>query len=164
MKKIILAALAVAAFGAQAADEGAYAGLNYNHASFSGDASGSENAVGFYAGYRMGNIAGEIARFQKTVGGDKLTVTDIAAVPRLNVAKDVDLLGKVGIRYSEISGADEDGAAFKEKGTSLVVGAGIEYTVMPQLSVRAMVDYSNKTFGLSGAHATTTTLGVAYKF
>ena len=163
MKKIILAAVAVAAFGAQAADEGAYAGLNYNHIKFSGDASGSENAVGFYAGYRMGNIAGEVARFQKTVDGEKLIVTDIAAIPRLNVAKDVDLLGKVGIRYSEVSGVDEDGS-FKEKGTSLVVGAGVEYTVLPQVSVRAMVDYSNKTFGLSGAHATTTTVGVAYKF
>ena len=163
MKKIILAALAVAAFGAQAADEGAYAGLNYNHIKLSGDGSGSENAVGFYAGYRMGNIAGEVARFQKTVDGDKLIVTDIAAIPRLNVAKDVDVLGKVGIRYSEASGVDEDGS-FKEKGTSLVVGAGVEYTVMPQLSVRAMVDYSNKTFGVSGVHATTTTLGVAYKF
>jgi hypothetical protein len=163
MEKIILAALAVAAFGAQAADEGAYVGLNYNHIKFSGDASGSQNATGFYAGYRMGNVAGELARFQKTVDNEKFVVTDIAAIPRLNIAKDVDLLGKVGIRYSEISGTDEDGP-FKEKGTSLVVGAGVEYTLMPQVSVRAMVDYSNKTFGLPGAHATTTALGVAYKF
>ena len=163
MKKIILAALAVAAFGAQAADEGVYAGLNYNHIKFSGDASGSENATGIYVGYRFGNIAGEIARFQKTVDGDKLIVTDIAAIPRMNLAKDVDLLGKVGIRHSEISGQDLDGS-FKEKGTSLVVGAGVEYTLLPQVTVRALVDYSNKTFGLSGARATTTTIGVAYKF
>jgi outer membrane autotransporter protein len=163
MKKIALAVMAFAAMGAQAADEGAYVGLNYNDIKFSGNASGSEKAVGFYAGYRMGNIGGEIARFQKTTDGEKLIVTDIAAIPRLNVAKDVDLLGKVGIRYSENSGQDDNGS-FKDKGTSLVVGAGVEYSVLPQVSVRAMVDYSNKTLGLSGAHATTKTIGVSYKF
>ena len=163
MKKIILAAMAVATFGAQAADEGAYVGVNYNHTKLSGEGSGSRNTAGFYAGYRAGNIAGEVARFQKTVDGAKLVITDFAVIPRMNVAKDVDLLGKVGIRYSEISGEDNNGT-FKEKGNSLVVGAGVEYNVMPQVSVRAMVDYSNKTFGLSGSHATTTTVGVAYKF
>ncbi len=160
MKKIILAALAVAAFGAQAADEGVYAGLNYGNYKLSCDdcSGGSENAVGVYGGYRMGNIAAEVSRVQKTADGSKFTYTDLAAVPRMNVAKDVDLLGKVGLRYSEIK--DVDG---KFTGTSLVVGVGVEYTFMPQMSARAMVDYSNKTFGES-VKATTTTIGMAYKF
>ncbi len=159
MKKIILAALAVAAFGVQAADEGAYAGLSYNKFKFGCDGcSGSDSAVGVYGGYRMGNIAGEVSRFQKTAGDAKAVITDFAAIPRLNVAKDVDLLGKVGLRYSEISGGGE-----KFSGTSLVVGAGVEYTFMPQVSARAMVDHSSKTFGES-IKTTTATLGVAYKF
>jgi opacity protein-like surface antigen len=159
MKKIALALLAVVAMGAQAADEGVYGGLSYNHAKGSGDISGSENAGGFFAGYRVGNIAGEVSRFQKTKNGDKDVILDIAAIPHLNVAKDVDLIGKVGLRRSEASGA-----GFKDTGTSLVVGAGVEYNLAPQVTARAMVDYSNKTFGVSGAHVTTTTLGVAYKF
>lgn len=161
MKKIILAALAVAAFGAQAADEGSYVGLNHNNFKFSCDDCGdlkSQNTVGIYGGYRMGNIAGEVSRFQKTNNGVKAVITDFAAIPRLNVAKDVDLLGKVGLRHSEISGGDG-----KFSGTSLVVGAGVEYTFMPQVSARAMVDYSSKTFG-EPIKTTTTTVGVAYKF
>lgn len=159
MKKIILAALAVAAFGAQAADEGVYAGVNYNKFKLGcDDCSGSENAVGVYGGYRMGNIAGEVSRFQKTIDGTKFVYTDVSAVPRMNVAKDVDLLAKVGIRHSELT---ESGV--KASGTSLVVGAGVEYTFMPQVSARAMVDYSSKTFGES-VKTTTTTVGVAYKF
>lgn len=159
MKKIILAALAVAAFGVQAADEGAYVGLNYNHAKLSANGeSASENAVGVYGGYRMGNIAGEVSRFQKSIDGAKYIYTDVSAIPRLNIAKDVDLLGKVGLRYSEFSGGGEN-----LSGTSLVVGAGVEYTFMPQVSARAMVDYSSKTFGES-IKTTTATLGVAYKF
>ena len=47
MKKIALAVLAVVAMGAQAADEGVYGGLTYNHAKASGNWSGSENAAGF---------------------------------------------------------------------------------------------------------------------
>ncbi len=165
MKKIILAALAVAAFGAQAADEGVYVGLNHNHTKFKYDNDNeneTRNAVGVYGGYRVGNIAGEVSRFQKTKDDVKTVITDFAAIPRLNVAKDVDVLGKVGIRYSEVSG-QEGGDSFKEKGTSLVVGAGVEYTFMPQLTARAMVDYSSKTFGES-VKTTTTTVGVAYKF
>jgi outer membrane autotransporter protein len=159
MKKIILAALAVAAFGAQAADEGAYAGLNFSLITLSANGDyGSENTTGLYAGYRMGNIAGEISRSQKTIDGLKFVFTDVALIPRMNIAKDVDLLGKVGVRRSEVSDADE-----KVSGTSLVVGAGLEYTLMPQVAVRAMVDYSPKTFGES-INATTATVGVAYKF
>ena len=160
MKKIVLAALAVVAMGAQAADDGFYAGANYNHFKLSGDnASGSDNAVGIYAGYRVGAIAGEISRFQKTVSGEKFVYTDVSAIPHLNVAKDVDVIGKVGFRRSEATDTGE-----KFSGTSLVFGAGVEYTVMPQVTVRALVDYSNKSFGDSQAHTTTTTLGVAYKF
>ena len=160
MKKIALALLTVVAMGAQAADEGVYAGLNYNHFKLSGaNASGSDNGVGLYAGYRVGSVAGEISRFQKTVNGAKFVYTDVSAIPHLNVAKDVDVIGKVGLRRSEVT--DING---KDSGTSLVFGAGVEYTVMPQFTVRALVDYSNKSFGDSQAHTTTTTLGVAYKF
>lgn len=161
MKKIILAALAVVAFGAQAADEGVYVGLTGNSTKLSCDdcTGSSQTSVGIYGGYRIGNLAGEVARFQKTDdAGVKVVITDFAAIPRYNVAKDVDLLGKVGIRYSEISFDGE-----KSTGSSLVVGAGVEYTFMPQVSARAMVDYSSKTFGES-VKTTTTTVGVAYKF
>jgi outer membrane autotransporter protein len=159
MKKIILAALAVVAFGAQAADEGAYAGLNYNHITLSGNGvTESDNTVGIYGGYRMGNIAGEISHLQKTITGIKVVVTDFSVIPRMTVAKDVDVLGKVGLRYSE---ATEGG--FKFSGNSLVIGAGVEYTFMPQVTVRGMVDYSSKTAGES-IKATTTSIGVAYKF
>ncbi len=160
MKKIAIAVLALMAIGAQAAEDGVYVGVTHNHFALSGDdSSGSDNAFGVYAGYRMGFIAGEVSRFQKNVDGGKFVYTDIAAIPHLNLAKDVDLIGKVGIRSSEVSGVD-----INEKGTSLVVGAGIEYSVMPQLTARALVDYSNKSFGLSGVRTTTTTIGVAYKF
>jgi opacity protein-like surface antigen len=159
MKKIILAALAVAAFGAQAADEGAYVGLNYGNYKLScDDCSGSESAVGFYGGYRMGNLAAEISRAQKTVDGVKFIYTDVAVIPRMNVAKDLDVIGKVGLRHSEISDSTD-----KFSGNSLVVGAGVEYAIMPQVLVRGMIDYSTKTFGES-TKATTTTIGVAYKF
>lgn len=159
MKKVILVAMAVSALGAQAAEEGVYVGLNFNHVKLSTDAgSGSGGVAGVYGGYRVGDIAGEISRLQKTKDGIKIVFTDFAAIPRMNVAKDVDVLGKVGVRHTEISA--EGG---KASGTSLVIGAGVEYAVMPQLSVRAMVDYSNKTFGES-IKATTTTIGVAYKF
>jgi len=159
MKKIASAVLALMAIGAQAADDGVYVGVTHNHFALSGDGSGSDNAFGLYAGYRMGFIAGEVSRFQKTVDGDKFVYTDIAAIPHLNLAKDVDLIGKVGIRSSEVSGG-----GFKDSGTSIVVGAGIEYSFMPQLTARALVDYSNKSYGLSGVRTTTTTIGVAYKF
>jgi len=160
MKKIALAVLAMAAIGAQAADEGAYVGLNTNHVKLSCDTctGSAQNAVGIYGGYRMGNMAGEVSRGQKTVDGDKFVFTDFVAIPRMNVAKDVDVLGKVGLRHSEISNSTD-----KATGNSLVIGAGVEYTFMPQVTVRAMVDYSNKTFGES-VKATTTTIGVAYKF
>lgn len=160
MKKVILAALAVVAFGAQAADEGAYAGLNYGSYNLSCDGctGGSESAMGVYGGYQMGNIAAEVSRAQKTNNGVKFVYTDIAVIPRINVAKDVNVLGKVGLRQSEISDSTENFS-----GTSLVIGAGVEYTIMPQVTVRAMVDYSNKTFG-EPVKATTTTIGVAYKF
>jgi outer membrane autotransporter protein len=159
MKKIILAALAVVAFGAQAADEGAYAGLNYNNAKLSVDGeSDSTNTIGVFGGYRMGNIAGEISRMQKTNNGVKFIYTDFAVIPRVNVAKDVDVLGKVGLRNSEISEG-----TFKASGNSLVLGAGVEFAILPQVTLRAMLDYSNKTFGES-IKATTTTIGVAYKF
>jgi opacity protein-like surface antigen len=160
MKKVILAALAAVALGAQAADQGAYAGLSYGNYKLSCDScSGdSENAVGVYGGYRMGNIAGEVSRVQKTVDGNKFVYTDLAAVPRLAIAKDVDLLGKAGVRHSEISSGNE-----KLSGTSLVIGAGVEYTFMPNVTARAMFDYSKKTFGES-TKAKNTTFGVAYKF
>ena len=160
MKKIILAALAVAAFGAQAADESAYVGLNYGNYKLTCDdcSGGSESAVGFYGGYRMGNFAAEISRAQKTVDGAKFIYTDFAVIPRMNVAKDVDVIGKVGLRHSEISDSTD-----KLSGNSLVVGAGVEYAIMPQVLVRGMIDYSTKTFGES-IKATTTTIGVAYKF
>ena len=164
MKKIALAALAMAAIGAQAADEGAYVGLNTNHVKLSCDTctGSAQNAVGMYGGYRMGAIAGEVSRFQKTDEfGVKLVITDFVAIPRYNVAKDVDLLGKIGIRHAEVSDSTE-----KFTGNSLVVGVGMEYTLMPQVAVRAMVDYSNKTLKVfdQSIKATTTTVGVAYKF
>ena len=160
MKKIILAALAVAAFGVQAADEGAYVGLNTNHAKFTCDGcvGVSGNAVGIYGGYRKGNIAGEVAHFQKTISDVDVTITDVSVIPYINVAKDVDVLGKLGVRHS--SGKD---STLETSGTSLVIGAGVEYTFTPQVTARAMVDYSSKTFGES-TKTTTTTLGVAYKF
>lgn len=161
MKKIALAVLAMAAIGAQAADEGAYVGLNTNHVKLSCDTctGSAQNAVGIYGGYRMGAIAAEVSHFQKTDDSDmKVVITDVAVIPRYNVAKDVDLLGKVGIRHSEASDN-----FLKFTGNSLVVGAGIEYTFMPQVTARAIVDYSSKTFGES-VKTTTTTIGVAYKF
>lgn len=164
MKKIAMAVLALASMGAQAAgmgqQDGAYAGVNYGNYKLScNDCSGaSESAVGFYAGYRIGDVAGEISRAQKTVDGDKFTYTDFAVVPRMNVAKDVDVIGKLGLRHSEISNVTE-----KFSGNSLVVGAGVEYAFTPQVVVRGMLDYSTKTFGES-IKATTTTIGVAYKF
>jgi opacity protein-like surface antigen len=164
MKKVILAALAVAAFSAQAAgmaaDEGYYVGLNTNHTKFTCDncTGMSTNALGVYGGYRMGNIAGEVAHFQKSTNGVDVIITDFSVIPRINVAKDVDVLGKLGVRYS--SGKEN---SLENSGTSLVVGAGVEYTFMPQVSARAMVDYSSDTFGVS-TKTTTTTIGVAYKF
>jgi opacity protein-like surface antigen len=160
LKKIALAVLAVVAMGAQAADEGVYVGLNQNYMKGSGELSGHLNTTGIYGGYRMGDIAAEVSRSQKTDdGGYKNVFMDIAAIPHLNVAKDVDVIGKVGLRRSEIS---KNGAS--ESGSSLVVGAGVEYTLAPQVAARVLVDYSNKTFGISGARVTTTTLGIAYKF
>lgn len=160
MKKVALAMLAVVAMGAQAADDGFYGGLNQNHLKASGDGNGTLNATGVYGGYRMGDVAVEVSRFQKTNdAGTKNLFWDISAIPHLNVAKDVDVIGKVGLRKSEQSADGE-----KLSGTSLVVGAGIEYKVMPQITLRALVDYSNKTFGESGFRVTTTSLGVAYKF
>jgi len=164
MKKIILAALAVVAFGAQAAgmaaDEGYYVGLNSNHTKFTCNncIDVSTNAVGIYGGYRIGNIAGEVAHFQKSIDGVDVAITDFSVIPRINVAKDVNILGKLGVRYS--SGKEN---SFENSGTSLVIGAGVEYTFMPQVSARAMVDYSSNTFGES-TKTTTTTIGVAYKF
>ena len=164
MKKIALAVLAMVAIGAQAAgvaEEGIYAGLTANHAKFTcgdGCTGASDDPVGVYGGYRKGNIAGEVAHFQKTIDGKNVHITDVAAIPRLNVAQDVDLLGKVGARFSK----GKEGS-LEAHGTSLVIGAGVEYTFMPQVSARAMVDYTSKTFGES-TKTTTTTIGVAYKF
>jgi opacity protein-like surface antigen len=165
MKKIAIAVLALMAIGAQAAgmsnEDGVYVGLTGNSTKLScDDCTGSaQTSVGIYGGYRMGNISAEVARYQKTDDvGVKVVITDFAAIPRLNVAKDVDLLGKVGIRHGEISNDIE-----KFTGNSLVIGAGVEYTVMPQVTARAMFDYSNKTFGES-VKTKTMTVGVAYKF
>lgn len=164
MKKIALATLAFMTIGAQAAgmssDENFYVGLNTNHAKFTCDScvGASGNAVGIYGGYRKDNIAGEIAHFQKSIDGVDVSITDFSVIPRINVAKDIDVLAKLGVRYS--SGKDSSG---EQSGTSLVVGAGLEYTFMPQVSARVMVDYSSKTFDVS-TKTTTTTIGVAYKF
>jgi opacity protein-like surface antigen len=158
MKKIALALLAVVAMGAQASDDGVYIGVSENHVKIEANgASDSTNAIGVYGGYRMGAIAAELSRAQKTIDGVKFVHTEVAAIPHYSVAKDFDVIGKLGIRHSEVS---EIGNA---SGTSLVVGAGVQYTVLPQMTVRALVDYSNRTYGES-IKATTTTLGVAYKF
>jgi opacity protein-like surface antigen len=164
MKKFTMAVLAFTAISAQAAgmanDESFYVGLNTNHAKFTCNSctGASGNAVGIYGGYRKENIAGEIAHFQKTIDGVDVSITDVSLIPHINVAKDVDVLGKLGVRYSK--GKENTREA---SGTSLVIGAGVEYTLMPQISVRAMVDYTSNTFGVS-TKTTTTTVGVAYKF
>jgi opacity protein-like surface antigen len=170
MKKAVLAVLAMTAIGAHAAaDEGFYVGLSANHLKLtcSDCSKATGNTVGLYGGYRVGNIAGEISNVQKTfpdVTGDaKVTLTDFSVIPRFNVDKNVDVLAKVGIRHSKSSGNDVDTGKFKATGNSLVVGVGIEYKVLPQVNLRAMVDYSNKAFGIS-THTTTATIGVSYNF
>jgi opacity protein-like surface antigen len=162
MKKIAIAAMAVLSIGAQAADQGFYAGVNYNHVSLSdvNDPS-SQSTPGLYGGYQMGGYAAEISHMKK--GGFSNTnatvaTTDLAVLPRLNIAKDVDLIAKVGLRHSNGSSYVGRGS-----GNTVVLGAGLDYSVLPQVTVRAMVDYSNKTAN-EDVKATTTTIGVAYKF
>ena len=171
MKKAVLAVLAMTAIGAHAAaDEGFYVGLSANHLKLTCSNCGDKetaSAAGLYGGYRVGNIAGEISNVQKTLrdgtSDTKLTLTDFSVIPRFNVAKDVDLLGKVGIRHSKATVNDTNDGHFKSGGNSLVVGAGIEYKVLPQVNLRAMVDYAHKTTGTS-VHITTATIGVSYSF
>lgn len=159
MKKIILATLILAAFAAQAADESWYAGLNATSLKFSakGD-SESTGAAGGFIGYRMGNLAGEVSRIQKSAGSATGSINDFSLLNNYSVANGVEVFGKVGVRYSEISNARN-----KLSGTSLVLGAGVQYAFMPNLITRVGVDYSNKTFGES-LKTTSINFGVAYKF
>ena len=174
MKKMILAiaSLSLLASGVQAADmsntDGVYLGLNQNSTRLTADQwdAKTSNSTGIFGGYRVGNLAGEVAYFNKTVDGTKWTITDFSLIPHFNIAKDFDLLGKLGLRHSSIS---VDG--FSSSGTALVYGVGLEYSFNPNWTARAFVDYSDKTGGdvvviKSGdsLKATTTTLGVAYKF
>lgn len=159
MKKIILSALTVIAFGAQAADDGWYGGLSVSNLKFSKQGeSESTSAAGGVIGYRMGNLAGEVSRIQKTEGSTKGSINDFSLLQSYGIAKDVEVFGKVGVRYSEISNGNDE-----LSGTSLVLGAGVQYEFMPKVFARVGVDYSNKTFGESIKN-TTTTLSVAYKF
>ena len=161
MKKIILIVLAAFSCVAQAAD-GAYAGLTLNNMELKSDNSSSVQAApGIYAGYQIGSLGLEMSYAKKNgffSTNATVAIWDLALIPRLNVAKDVDLIGKLGGRHSL-------GASYtaSQEINSLVWGAGIEYGLMPQLSVRAMLDYSDKT-GNDKVKATTTTWGRAYKF
>jgi outer membrane autotransporter protein len=162
MKKIVLAVLAFAAVGVQAADQGLYGGLNYNNLSLSDiNEAASQSSPGVYGGYQLSNYGVEISHTKATgFSSTKATigVTDLSVIPRLNVAKDVDLIGKVGVRHS--TGHSYAGAG---SSNTLVFGAGVEYNLFPQVTARALLDYSNKTGDVS-AKATTATIGVAYKF
>jgi outer membrane autotransporter protein len=171
MKKIILAiaTLGLVVVGAQAADmnnpDGFYVGINNNSIQIKGDATSNLNQTGIYGGFRHGNLGFEISRSEGKVDQQKTSFTDFSVIPRLNVAKDFDLLGKVGMRHSTISGSGID-----DSGNSLVVGVGAEYAFLPNWSARLMVDYSEKAFGYSSPKtgnsykATNTIFGVAYKF
>lgn len=168
MKKTLLAALAFAALGATSFaasagtydNNGPYVGLNYNsvHLSCSDCNGTTESSPGFFAGYRSGNLAGEISTTHKTVDGDKYTITDFAAVPHMKIAADLDVIGKVGIRHSNVNNSMGN-----HSGNSLVIGAGVEYSFNRDWAARGLIDYSSKTFGES-IKDTTTTIGVSYKF
>jgi len=171
MKKIILAiaSLGLFAMGAQAAGmnntDGVYLGVNQNSMHLKGDGLDAANGAGLYGGYRSGNLAGEVSYFNKTVNGNEWTITDFSLIPHLNITKDLDLLGKLGLRHSGVSTN-----GFSSSGTALVVGVGLEYSFTPNWTARALVDYADKTGGdvtndaNNSIKATTTTIGVAYKF
>jgi opacity protein-like surface antigen len=174
MKKIILAiaSLGLFAMGAQAAGmndtDGVYVGVNQNGMRLTSEKTDAYtvNSSGVYGGYRVGNLAGEISHFERTVEGEKWGVTDFSVIPHLNVAKDLDLLGKLGLRHSSYS--SNSVIQPNSSGTALVAGVGLEYSFLSNWTVRALVDYSAKTGDITykGSHvkATTTTIGVAYKF
>jgi opacity protein-like surface antigen len=165
MKKNISALMAAAAclvsgvVSAQTNVDGPYVGGQINHVSLSADGSSvSDNFMGIYGGYRAGNYAGEISYSQKTVDGAKASFTDFALVPHFAMTPEFDLLGKVALRHSSISGGTSS-----YSGNSLVLGVGVEYKLTAKVAARAMIDYSSKTFGESMS-ATTLGAGVHYKF
>ena len=170
MKKMILAiaSLSLLASGVQAADmsntDGVYLGVASNSIRIKAQNDSTQNQLGFYAGYRFGNLAAEISHSERKIDDQKTSFTDLSFVPHVAIAKNVDIIGKLGLRSSSISEA-----GMSDSGRSLVIGVGAEYAFLPQWNARLMVDRSSKTFGLKTSEgeqikATTTTLGVAYKF
>jgi len=169
MKKMILAiaSLSLLASGVQAADmsntDGVYVGISHNSRSLGADETFTYGEGGLYAGYRVGNLGGEIAYSEKKIDSETFTFVDVSFVPRMNLTKNFDLIGKVGARHSTYK---YSGSTWS--GTALVIGVGAEYAFTNNWSIRGLVDYSTKPFGLTTTTGTnklvTTTLGVAYKF
>ena len=168
---VTLAAALLFSVSAQAENK-AFVGLSGNYLDLrNSDSSDTYSQVGIYGGYRFENIGIELSYTPYRKDGYDLKVTDLAVVPLFNIAKDVNVLVKLGVRYATFgnTGVTTSGLTLFNggenalTGTSALIGAGVEYQFNPNVAARAVFDYSNSLAGVS-TDTKTFMVGVQYQF
>jgi OmpA-OmpF porin, OOP family len=166
-------------------DEGPYVGAALGRSSFSAKTglpttASDEVAVGgkLYGGYRFNGHFGVEAGYVRfgslaqsvTLGGStveqgaKGRSLYVAATGRMPVAQHIALLGKAGVSFGKVSGADVLPASAQLVGSrrSLMAGIGAEYQLSPQVALTVDFDHFGK---LSDrARANLLSAGVRYSF
>ena len=162
-KSMVSLALVAAAFmgasGVAQAESQTYLGLQFSNQelSFEGE-SDSESFTGLYGGIKTGMIAYEAAVSQKSISGTSVRVIDGTVNPHFPIGEKASLVAKVGLRHSSIS---VDNVSVN--GTSLLLGAGVQFQLAEKVTGRVMYDYAPRTFG-EKIKNTSLSAGVAYHF
>lgn len=120
--------------------------------------SDSESFVGLYGGIKVGMLAYEAAVSQKSIDGFTFRIVDGTVNPHFPLSDKASLVGKVGFRHSS---ASIDNVSVN--GTSLLVGAGLQYQLTDKVSARVMYDYAPRAIG-EKIKNTSLSAGIAYTF
>lgn len=118
----------------------------------------SEAFSGFYGGIKVGMIGYEAAFSQRTISGVTVRIIDTTVNPHFAINDKAAFVAKAGMRNSSVS---VDNVSVS--GTSLLLGAGLEYQLTPKVAGRVMYDYAPRTFG-EKIKNTSLSAGVAYTF
>jgi opacity protein-like surface antigen len=164
MKKgtLVLAVVASAVLsmsGVAHAQSNTYLGLQFANQKISADGeSDSESFAGLYGGIKSGSIAYEAAISQKSINGLTYRIVDGAVNPHFPINDKIDVVTKIGMRFSSFS---LDNVSVS--GTSVLIGAGVQFQLAEKVSARLMFDYAPRAFG-EKIKNTSMSAGVAYHF
>lgn len=167
--KTLAATAALAAFAAQA--EGLYIGGSVGASRYSNDFGGaysdrSDTGLKLYGGYAIHpnfSVEAGVARLGKVTGGAgevKGGGLFVDAVGTWPLANNFSLLGRVGV----FNGMLDSTLAGDDRGSSVKVGAGVQYAIDKNLSVRG--EWERYRFDALGVkpNADLYSVGVNYRF